>query len=266
MYLTCFMQSSFYLLFLLDHHLYLLFLFYAFLFLLKFLFPFLRYFLHSFIFIFDLLSDFFHITFTFFFCVKHYTIAFILLKLIFICLPLSLTLPFSFFLTHNHSLFSFISLHRLLLLLVSSIILGSLLTLSSFTRFSLYCLHPASRIFLPILTLLPPSLSPYLLPRPLNSLSFSLSLSVSLFLPSQILLTRYLKLYFRPSLRYRINPSLLPTIFFSFYFDRQRQNKPLPTEGMNENRLVEAIIGRARVQEARGGKPRRGGGQHCYST
>lgn len=116
----------------------------------------------------------------FFFCVKHYSIAFIFLKLIFICLPLSLTLPFSFFLNHNYSLFSFISLHRLLLLLVSSIILGSLLTLSSFTRFSLYCLHPASRIFLPILTLLPPSLSPYLLPRPLNSLSLSPSLSLSL--------------------------------------------------------------------------------------
>lgn len=38
---------------------------------------------------------------------------------------------------------------------------GSLLTLSSFTRFSLRCLHPASLhslILLPILTLLPPSL------------------------------------------------------------------------------------------------------------
>lgn len=64
--------------------------------------------------------------------------------------------------------------------------------------------------------------------------------------------SRTLNLYFHPCLRYRINPSLFCAILFSFHFGRQRQNKSFPTEGINENRLVEAIIGRTRVQEAEG--------------
>jgi len=35
---------------------------------------------------------------------------------------------------------------------------------------------------------------------------------------------------------------------------------------MNANRLVAAIIGHARVQEARDGKLYHGGSQYCYST
>lgn len=120
----------------------------------------------------------------------------------------SSTLLFFPSLTHYHFLFCFISLraHRLLCYSVSSIIFGSLLTLSSFTRFSLCCLHPASLILLPILTLLPPSLL----------LSFCPLYSHSR--PSH---TLYLKLYFRPSLRYHVNLYLLPTILLSFHFSRQ---------------------------------------------
>lgn len=114
----------------------------------------------------------------------------------------------------------------------------------------LCCLHLASLIVPPILTLLPPSL--LLLFCLLQSPSFS---------------SYTLKLYFCPSLWYRVNLYLFPTIRFSFHFIREgQQSKPLPTEGMNENRLVEAIIGRPRVQEARGSEPHCGGGQYCYST
>lgn len=72
----------------------------------------------------------------------------------------------------------------------------------------------------------------------------------------------WLNLYVHPPLRYRVDPSLFRAVLFSFHFGRQRQNKSLPTEGINENRLVEAIIGRTRVQEARGGVANwhRGGG------
>lgn len=59
----------------------------------------------------------------------------------------------------------------------------------------------------------------------------------------------------RPSLRGGITSIHLsfPPSFSRFHFAvRQRQSLPPPTEGMNENRLVEAMIGRARVQEAEG--------------
>lgn len=97
-------------------------------------------------------------------------------------------------------------------LLVSNIILGSLLTLSSFTRFSLYCLHSPSRILLPILTLLPPGLSSCRLP--LFSI-LSRSVTPSCTLPEAIL---------HPSPRYHVNPSLLPTSpHFASPHCRQRQ-------------------------------------------
>lgn len=104
-------------------------------------------------------------------------------------------------------------------LLVSDIILGSLLTLSSFTRFSLYYPHPPSRILLPILTLLPPSLSPCPL------LLFCI---LSLWHHSlRSLLARYLKLYF--ILLFSIASIhlffQLPTSRFYFTVDRDRPSR-----------------------------------------
>lgn len=205
MYLTCFMQSSFYLLFLLDHHLYLLFLFYAFLFLLKFLFPFLRYFLHSFIFIFDLLSDFFHITFTFFFCVKHYTIAFILLKLIFICLPLSY--PTIFFFSYAQP-FSFL-LH---------------IPSSSFAATRLQHYPWVSSHTLLIHTLLPLLSSPCLTHLPSHShASPSISFALSAASPSELSL--FLPLSLCLSLSSFIDPShTLPEVIFSSFSSVSHQS------------------------------------------
>lgn len=134
------------------------------------------------------------------------------------------------------------------LLLVSNIIFGSLLTLSSFTRFSLCCLHPASLILLPILTLLPLHLFYYLpasytlTPSPFSHATWSYTF-ILLFGIASICIS------------YPLSSSRFTSV------DRDsREWEPLPTEGMNENRLVEAIIGRPRVQEARGGESHRSGG------
>lgn len=85
--------------------------------------------------------------------------------------------------------------------LLISIILSSLLTLSTFTRFSLYYLHSVSCILLPILTLLPPSLFPLL-----RSLSLSLIASHNLAEYTFILLFGIAS----------INPSLFRTSSFRF--------------------------------------------------
>lgn len=83
-------------------------------------------------------------------------------------------------------------------LVISNTILGSLLTLFTFTRFSPYYLHSVSCILLAILTLLSPSILFYLLPLPPRSFSL------------RGLFSHASWTYFRPSLRYRVNPSLFP--------------------------------------------------------
>lgn len=70
---------------------------------------------------------------------------------------------------HSFSSFIFPSRWPPSPLFIANNILGSLLTLFTFTRFSLYYLHSVSCIHLPILTLLPPSCLLYLLLLPLRS-------------------------------------------------------------------------------------------------
>lgn len=92
-------------------------------------------------------------------------------------------LSFSLSLMHCHSFFSsliFLSRQPPSPSLSSNTILGSLLTLFTFTRFSLYYLHSVSCILLPILTLLPSSFLLYLLPPPSRSFSLRILLSRTL--------------------------------------------------------------------------------------
>lgn len=117
-------------------------------------------------------------------------------------------------------------------------------TLLIHTLLPLHCPHPPSRILLPILTLLPPSISPCLL---CPSFAFSLPPFSSDLVSHAI--WSYTSSFSSVSRR-SISSSGSPPLALLHY--RQRQNKPPPTEGMNENRLVEATIGRTRVQEARG--------------
>lgn len=70
---------------------------------------------------------------------------------------------------HSFSSFIFPSRWPPSPLFIANNILGSLLTLFTFTRFSLYYLHSVSCIHLPILTLLPPSCLLYLLLLPSRS-------------------------------------------------------------------------------------------------
>lgn len=144
----------------------------------------------------------------------------------------SISYHFSF--THCHSFFSSIFLSRspLSLLLISNNIFSFLLTLFTFTRSSLYYLHSVSCILLPILTLLSSPLLLYLLP--LHSYCFSLVVSPRT-LPESLL----------SSFSVSIHLSLPASSSRFTSVDRDRINR-CRQGGMSENRLVDAIIGRAR--------------------
>lgn len=102
------------------------------------------------------------------------------------------------------------------LILVSNIIRGSLLTLSSFTRFSLCYVHP-TLTYPPSHSHASPSIS-FALSLPLHShslhslaLSLPFSLSLSLLFRGPFSSATH---YLRPSHRYRVNPSLFSAFLF----------------------------------------------------
>lgn len=117
------------------------------------------------------------------------------------------TLLFFPSLTHCHFLFCFIFLRAHRLLCYSSLTLSLVL----FSHSPHSHASPSAVFTLPHSSSFPFS-------------RFSLHLFYYLSAPYTLtpsLVARYLKLYFRPSLEYRVNLYLLPTILFSFHFSRQ---------------------------------------------